>query len=680
MTLDIQTGLVLYLPLDDNSGSSYTKDLSPYSNTGGLYYISNPNWVDGISGKCLLLDGAQEHVRCGTDSSLLVAQTGWTVSMWISPHTAEGVSPNRNALYIAGASAWWILLNNRNVLLQQMASPWSEISSYTDNIQNNTWYHIGVTSNGDEKKIYVNGTLVKTGNLTVPAATYGRVAYAYTGTDMFDGKVDEIRVYNRYLNASEMHYLYKNPSGTNINLVSALLMITDLDGDIHAITEDIENVTVSNVLSYASDTFNCEVANHDDVYDFIEYGCEIDIYLGFGGYNTRRLTGIVTDSIYTLDSSLVEGRIELSGEDIIYRSNNIYVFCIIEETKEISDILEIVLETVDISTGKSYLELADIDNDYTYIESSDYTSDSTIFAWTSLSKAISELAEYAGFEWYIDINKKIHFYEPVDVAPSATITDDDLSGNPRIGHHKNTTNRAIVLGGYGNTVDQEGNPHAFIYKVTDLLDRECWFIPTQNMLSAIYIYTETYAGSESDLILTLEDASSNIISNSLTTVYKNDIAYEDYTKFTFPTFLNLAVGQKYYIHLEGTTSDGVGVGIEVRTGRTIFDFQTTYPTRTASLVNDTESYDKYGMYMAVHVDNDIVDYEVAMLKAKSMLNGDPKKGANVSILDDSITVGDTVTLNLSTPGIVINQDMKVMKSTLTTGHRHIKNDLELEEL
>ncbi len=124
----------------------------------------------------------------------------------------------------------------------------------------------------------------------------------------------------------------------------------------------------------------------------------------------------------------------------------------------------------------------------------------------------------------------------------------------------------------------------------------------------------------------------------------------------------------------------MGVGIEVRTGRTIFDFQTTYPTRTASLVNDTPSYDKYGMYMAVHVDNDIVDYEVAMLKARSMLNGDPKKGANISILDDSITVGDTVTLNLSTPGIVINQDMKVMKSTLSTGHRHIKNDLELEEL
>ena len=82
MTVDIQTGLVLYLPLDDDSGSSYTKDLSPYSNTGELNYISDPNWVDGISGKCLNLDGIQECINCEDDSSLDVSNEV-TVSAWI---------------------------------------------------------------------------------------------------------------------------------------------------------------------------------------------------------------------------------------------------------------------------------------------------------------------------------------------------------------------------------------------------------------------------------------------------------------------------------------------------------------------------------------------------------------------------------------------------------------------
>ncbi len=678
MTLDIQSGLVLYLPLDDDSGSSYTKDLSPYSNTGELNYISNPNWVDGISGKCLLLDGVQEHVRCGTDSSLLVAQTGWTVSMWISPHTAQGTTPNRNALYIAGASAWWILLNNRNVLLQQMASPYSEISSYTDNIQNNVWYHVGVTSNGDEKKIYVNGVLVKTGNLTVPTATYGRVAYAYTGTDMFDGKVDEIRVYNRYLNASEMHYLYKNPSGTNINLVSALLMITDNDGDVHAITEHIEDLAVNLSMSYASDTFNCTLANYDDDYDFIGFGCEIEIYLGVGGYNTKRLTGIITEAVYTLDDGLVGGRIELSGEDVGYRSNNVYVFCIIEEEKEISDILKIVLETVDYSTGKSILELVDIDNDYTYIESSDYTSEKTTFAWVPLTTVIKELAYYAGFEWYIDVNKKLHFFDQYDTAVSATITDVDLCDNPRISAYEKTINRAMVFGGFGDKVDQTGEDQDGFVTVTDTVSKSTSFIPDNSLLSSIWIWTELVSGSTSDLIMKIKDSASEVVTGGTKTVYMSDIIDGGYTQFNFDTFVELSVGRAYTIYLYGTTTAGVDIGVAADPPNRIH-YITHFPFRVASVSNDIDSYDRYGLYTEPFVDQLIEDPTLAAQKSYSMLNGDPKKMADVSVHDDSITVGDVVTLTLTTPGIKINRDMKVMNSSLKLKKPFLINKLELKE-
>ena len=678
MGVDLQTGLVLYLPLDDDSGSSYTKDLSPYSNTGGLYYISDSNWKDGISGKCIELDGVQEHIRCGTDPSLLVTQTGWTVSVWIAPHTAQGTSPNRNALYIAGASAWWILLNNRNVLLQQMVSPWSEISSYADNIQNNVWYHVGVTSDGDEKKIYIDGTLVKTGNLTVPTATYGRVAYAYTGTDMFDGKIDEIRVYNRCLNAGEMHYLYKNPSGTNINTVSALLMITDNDGDIHAITEHIEDLSVNLVMSYASDTFNCVLANYDDDYDFIEFGCEIDIYLGMGGYNTKRLTGIITESVYTLDDDLIEGRIEMSGEDVGFRSNNIYVFCIIEEEKEISDILKIVLETVDYSTGKSILELADIDNDYTYIDTSGYTSEKTTFAWVPLTTIIKELAYYAGFEWYIDINKKLHFFDQYDTAVSATITDTDLCDNPRISAYEKTINRAMVFGGFGDTVDQIGEDQDGLYTVTDTTTKSTSFTPDNNLVSSIWVWTELVLGSTSDLIMKIKDSSSEVVTGGTKTVYKSDIVDGGYTEFNFDTFIEVSVGMAYTMYMSGNTVAGVEIGVAAAPPNRIH-YITHFPFRVASVSNDVDSYDRYGLYTDIFVDQLIEDPTLAAQKSYSMLNGDPKQMANVSIHDDSVTVGDVVTLTLTTPGIKINTDMKVMNSTLQLKKPFIINKLELKE-
>ncbi len=455
-------------------------------------------------------------------------------------------------------------------------------------------------------------------------------------------------------------------------------MITDNDGGIHAITEHIEDLTVNLSMSYASDTFGCVLANYDDDYDFIEFGCEIEIYLGMGGYNTKRLTGIITEAVYTLDDGLIEGRIELSGEDIGYRLDNIYVFCIIEEEKEISDILEIVLETVDYSTGKSILELADIDNDYTYIETSDYTSEKTTFAWVQLNAVIKELAYYAGFEWYIDVNKKLHFFDQYDTAVSATITDVDLCDNPRISAYEKTINRAMVFGGFGDKADQTGEDQDGFVTVTDTVSKSTSFIPDNSLLSSIWIWTELVSGSTSDLIMKIKDSASEVVTGGTKTVYMSDITDGGYTQFNFDTFVEVSVGRAYTMYLYGTTSAGVDIGVAAAPPNRIH-YITHFPYRVASVSNDIDSYDRYGLYTDIFVDQLIEDPTLAAQKSYSMLNGDPKKMASVSIHDDTVTVGDVVTLTLTTPGIKINNDMKVMNSILELKKPFLINKLELKE-
>ncbi len=559
-------------------------------------------------------------------------------------------------------------------------------ASASGSVLTGKWHHVAMVYNQTDMRYYVDGSLsgtpaAATGNIT--STTHDVVIAKRNPSGYYwDGMIDEIRIYNRALNATECNYLFKNPSGTNINLVSALLMITDNDGGVHAITEHIEDLTVNLTLSYASDTFNCTLANYDDEYDFIEFGCEIEIYLGMGGYNTKRLTGIITEAVYTLDDDLIEGRIEMSGEDTGYRLDNIYVFCIIEEEKEISDILEIVLETVDYSTGKSILELADIDNDYTYIETSDYTSEKTTFAWVQLNAIIKELAYYAGFEWYIDVNKKIHFFDQYDTAVSATITDVDLCDNPRISAYEKTINRGMVFGGFGNKVDQIGVDQDGYYDVGDGRSKSTSFTPDNSLLSSIWVWTKLRGTSTSDLIMKIKDSDSEVVTGGTKTVYKSDITDGGYTEFNFDSFVELSVGRAYTIYMYGTTVTGANGGVDVGVGAeppNRLHYITHFPYRVASVSNDVDSYDRYGLYTDIFVDQLIEDPTLAAQKSYSMLNGDPKQMANVSIHDDSITVGDVVTLTLTTPGIKINTNMKVMNSSLQLKKPFLINKLELKE-
>ncbi len=100
--------------------------------------------------------------------------------------------------------------------------------------------------------------------------------------------------------------------------------------------------------------------------------------------------------------------------------------------------------------------MADISSDYTYIESTAYSVEIASYNWKSMSSAFAELADAVGFGWYVDVNKRLHFYDPTLVVVSDTVTDDDLHGNPVINDIGEIVNRAVVIGGYQEVTDQSG--------------------------------------------------------------------------------------------------------------------------------------------------------------------------------------------------------------------------------
>jgi RHS repeat-associated protein len=90
-----------------------------------------------------------------------------------------------------------------------------------------TWYHMTVTRDDANVKVYVNGVLAKTvstGN-TKPSYGTGTVAAIigarFNLTQFFQGALDDVRIYNRALAAAEITELYNNSA--NASLTSDLM-------------------------------------------------------------------------------------------------------------------------------------------------------------------------------------------------------------------------------------------------------------------------------------------------------------------------------------------------------------------------------------------------------------------------------------------------------------------------
>ena len=898
MAIDLYNGLVGLWRFNEGSGI-YAVDSSDQSNDGT---VVNTVWTtDGKYGDALDFDGNGDYVDCGSDSSICIQQSGWTFSAWIKPSSSDGVSPNRNSMYVAGPAAWWIVLTSNDILLQQMSSPWSEISSYGNEIQNGNWYHILITSYGTEKKIYINNTLVKTGTLSVPDATCSKIGFGYTSTDGFNGTIDEVRVYNRVLNSDEISYLYVNPDGIDINLSGGLvgywplnegigtsstddkstnsntgtlnnidngnwlngksgtaldlngtneyidcsnnstldilgsfsismwvyistgasggryllskntvdrsdvqygfmwsdtynsikaifngtyygasahqsvltgqwnhivavynmtdmryyvngvlsgtpcaitdaitstthklsigrrnpnhyyfdgimdeirlynkglnvdeveslynnpygtridlttykLIVTDLNGSDHTITDDLHNLNIDIVTSSAADTFSFDITNINDGYSYIEKGCEIKIMMGVDGANKIKITGIITDVLKQLEGQLVVPYISVSGEDMGSRLKKVK-FSKRYYDLELSALIKAILDDTDFSTGKTYRELADLSADYDFIESTSYSVEIASYNWKSLSSSIAELAESVGYDWYVDIHKRLHFYDPTAVLVSDTIVDDNLHGNPVIGTTGEIVNRSIVIGGHQEVTDQTGVTQTTTFKVTNAISKSESFVPTNDYLTSMFVYTklETPSDSEIEISIQADDGASAPdginLSNGQMVLPLENIVDNGYSEFKFENDVTLTPGETYWFVLDGTTGNGQLIGVDASEN---VDFETKYPARIAVMKNNTDSQDRYGMYMApIYRDENILDPDLAEIRANQMLNPNPKKTANIITHGDEVTANDVINLTISKVGVSIDKTMKILRSSQLLDHRYIVNKLELEEI
>jgi len=218
----LTSGLVGYWPFDRASVAGTTaQDRSTNKFNGTL--SGGPSIVAGTIHEAIDLDGTDDLVSMGDQASLDVGDTGdFSVSGWFSRDTfttddvivakvnGTGSGETGYVVYIDDATDQLILKVGDGVDTYFIAS--------TTTFTSATWVHFVVVWDQDSASgttMYLNGAAASNGasgtigNINdLSNALAFHVGQTQAGSDYFDGKLDEIRFYNRVLTASEVTTLY----------------------------------------------------------------------------------------------------------------------------------------------------------------------------------------------------------------------------------------------------------------------------------------------------------------------------------------------------------------------------------------------------------------------------------------------------------------------------------------
>jgi len=236
---------VLRLPFDENFGSK-AYDLSRYRNNGSL--LNGPTWVDGRHGKALSFDGSNDYVKVSDSTSLDTTTSEVTVEAWVKP----------GRTYQSEPEVWYYIVFRAGIQFELGYQGWSDGVSFKPTnsggtsfevvkamtLKSGQWYHLaGVVGPNGFVGLYINGVLEASRNDFTGTLRSGGdlgIGANSSGSNNFNGVIDEVQVYNRALIAEEIyrHHVESPLSGSARAGVGDVAMIY-LAGDGETLAEKL---------------------------------------------------------------------------------------------------------------------------------------------------------------------------------------------------------------------------------------------------------------------------------------------------------------------------------------------------------------------------------------------------------------------------------------------------------
>jgi hypothetical protein len=215
----ITDGLVL--ALDAANSRSYPgtgttwSDLSGNGNSGTL--TNGPTFNSGSNGS-IMFDGVDDYVDLGTASLLnttLNGNTNWAISYWVNPQTngrildrgnigedpTGGLELNVGSIFRNNTSG-----GSSSLLTDIINTGWNYVILTRTSSLLHSWYLNGIFSNSTQTTESYDGSGIwKIGRR------------AFSTSQMYQGNISNIQIYNRTLSASEIQQNY-NATKSRFNL------------------------------------------------------------------------------------------------------------------------------------------------------------------------------------------------------------------------------------------------------------------------------------------------------------------------------------------------------------------------------------------------------------------------------------------------------------------------------
>ena len=220
-------GLAGYWKLDDASGTTAI-DSSTNGNNGTL--TNGPTWGTGQINGATTFDGSNDYINIPSVAAAQFGNTTFTFSGWI-----KTLGTDR---YIAAQDrcngGWGVSIDSFykvtvSLLGAGACGPLAALRTSKTAITPNEWHHIAAviktdTSNGANNNIsiYIDGALNQ--DILTTGSAYGasganglEISGRYLSDLIFNGSIDEVRLYNRGLSTDEVSRLYRTTAPTGVD-------------------------------------------------------------------------------------------------------------------------------------------------------------------------------------------------------------------------------------------------------------------------------------------------------------------------------------------------------------------------------------------------------------------------------------------------------------------------------
>ena len=226
--INLNSGLMAYFSFDAFTGKNTDDSVSggQASCVDSATYTC-PSAGSGKIGNDLVFNGSSSYMRFSNNSQINPTQA-MTISVWVKPVSWAG--GDRRILQKAPndsdpASSQYRLSSSGG----QLAFAITGFNTLTAPLPpTNTWSHLVALYDGSSLKLYQNGQLVSSTSASGPIPTTNYALFIGTKTNSspsynyFNGEIDEVRLYNRALNLSEIQTLAGAPVTIKYSLIRQL--------------------------------------------------------------------------------------------------------------------------------------------------------------------------------------------------------------------------------------------------------------------------------------------------------------------------------------------------------------------------------------------------------------------------------------------------------------------------